>query len=315
MREVGQIVAQAEQAFTRQEWREAAALYSQVDFDAKSSIRDRLNYFYCLEHSGQVDAAKAGYIELSCRNPLRADAHIEAGLFFQRQGQNLEAAAFFGRALCIDPHDDAALQGLDMLDISARSDIDHCCIMGGLAGTDTRPRTPLLSMLLVWPMVTRAMAAMRQSNWQQAELWFLKILKISPDNVPMLVQLGHCLREQEHYEKALVTYRRAILQTPRDPDIYLHLGHTLKSMERYLSALDAYTTALTLQPALLNAQVEIKTLERFLHSRGIKKMASNAPEQRRSEPSPHIAIALEPGMSDRQSIIFRQLSNAISLRD
>lgn len=320
MLQANKLIAQAQKAFDRQDWRGAVELYKEIPSKADFPYSDKFNYFRALEHAGQPDQAKSGYTDLSYRNPLNIDAHMEAGLFFQRQEKADEAAIFFGRALCVDAEAEPALRALEKQDIYAQEKIDHYCILGGLAGENFMGKRPsFIVEILIFPLVSKAMAAMRKQAWQEAEAALGKILKIVPNYVAMLVQLGHCLREQSKLEEALTAYRWAILLSPRDADIYLHLGHTLKAMERHLSALNAYSTVLTLRPCLHDAEREVETRIRFLHSRGIH-IASNQPEPQDVRPVPPppqspAGLTPESWLSDRQKIIFNQLSNALTVRD
>ena len=313
------LIAQAERACDRQEWREAVELYRQIPMNEGIPISQKLNYFNALANAGKPDVAKAGYLELSYRTPLNIDVHIGTGLFFQGQGKNREAAIFLGRALCVDAESQAALQAFEGLDIWAIDRIDSYCVLGGLAGENFGGKRPsFLIEILIWPKINRAMAAMRRQAWEEAENCFGKILKIAPDHVPMLVQLGHCLREQGKLGEALASYRRAILLAPRDPDVYLHLGHTLKAMERHLSALNAYSTVLQLRPGFAHAEVEIESLERFLLSRGIHIVGDQT--ERPINPMQQAPVLQsdmipEPWLSDHQKTIFHKISSALTLRD
>jgi tetratricopeptide (TPR) repeat protein len=318
MLQANRVIAQAEKAFNSQSWLEAIELYEKNLTRRDFPNAHKLNYCYAQERSGRYEAAQAGYLDLSYKNPLDIDIHIETGLFFLRQEKSQDASVFFGRALCVDPDSPLALQGLETLDITSAEKIDSCCTLGGLAGENSSiPPMFALSRFMISPVVRRAMAAMRRHAWHQAEGLFRRILKLSPRYVAMLVQLGHCLREQGKFGDALATYRRAILLAPRDPDVYLHLGHALKAMERRLSALNAYSTALMLRPSLVHALAEIRSIEEFLRSRGIYpvdgqfRVQDSLALKLQAQPD----IEPEPWLSDQQKIIFKQIYFPLIARD
>jgi len=318
MPQANPVITQAELAFDRQEWQEAAALYSQFAGTPKAGVLHGLRYCYALEHAGQVDEALDRYLELSYKHPVNEDVHTEVASFYQRQLKPQDAAIFLGRALCVNADAQVARQALEALGLTTQDEVDHACVMGALAGESVAtPVTGLLLAVVLWPWVNSAMSSMRKKAWRRAEASFRTILKRAPRYVPMLVQLGHSLREQERFTQALSTYRRAILFSPRDPDTYLHLGHTLKSMGRHLSALDAYSTALMLRPTFRHAQIEIETLERFLQSRGLSTSINTRLLEGQPAPgdvSP-LAIPSSDRLTNRQKIIFSQIASAISSRN
>ena len=99
-------------------------------------------------------------------------------------------------------------------------------------------------------------------DWSNAERLYKAYLSEAPEDVPIWIQLGHAMKEQERLADAEAAYRRA-LELSRDDDGYLHLGHVLKLQHRLEEAEEAYAQSAEIRPT----KAALDELER-LGSRG-----------------------------------------------
>lgn len=65
---------------------------------------------------------------------------------------------------------------------------------------------------------TQADQARDRQDWTQAARLYGKGLQLDPDNFPMWVQYGHCLKQEGRFAKAEAAYGRAIDLCPEDAD-------------------------------------------------------------------------------------------------
>jgi glycosyltransferase involved in cell wall biosynthesis len=98
-------------------------------------------------------------------------------------------------------------------------------------------------------------------QWTAAATAYGAFLRLAPEEWPIRVQYGHCLKESGNPHAALVSYREADRQHPDDADIQLQIGHALKLLDRPEEAFEHYARALTLDPGNAAARDEVLAFE------------------------------------------------------
>lgn len=103
-------------------------------------------------------------------------------------------------------------------------------------------------------------------RWAEAAVSYASYLDEIPDDWPIWVQHGHCLKEQGDTKGGLASYHRALELAPADSDLHLQIGHALKLLGHTDEALAAYRQALFCDAGNENARREIEALEIALTS-------------------------------------------------
>jgi glycosyltransferase involved in cell wall biosynthesis len=85
-------------------------------------------------------------------------------------------------------------------------------------------------------------------DWRGAAAAYAAHLERHPQDWPIWVQHGHCVKEAGDPLAALASYRRAEAGMPGDPDLPLQIGHALKRAGDLPGARDAYARAIALDP-------------------------------------------------------------------
>lgn len=96
-------------------------------------------------------------------------------------------------------------------------------------------------------------------DWRRAEYFYRKHLTFRRNDFPILIQLGHALKEQGKLGDAETAYRQATALRPDDADAHVQLGHALKLSGRKKDALDAYRLSFRLSPIFFT-RLEIEAL-------------------------------------------------------
>jgi hypothetical protein len=94
-------------------------------------------------------------------------------------------------------------------------------------------------------------------QWGAAVTSYRAYLAIAPTDWPIIVQLGHCVKELGGPEEALGLYRKAELLAPGDPDLKVQIGHALKLLGHATEAIASYNAALRIAPAFEAAESEL----------------------------------------------------------
>lgn len=84
-------------------------------------------------------------------------------------------------------------------------------------------------------------------RWDTAAASYRTYLDIVPADWPIIVQLGHCLKESGGLDEALRLYRKAELIAPDDQDLKVHISHALMLLGRATDAPANCTSNITWQ--------------------------------------------------------------------
>jgi serine/threonine protein kinase len=132
---------------------------------------------------------------------------------------------------------------------------------------------------------------------EQAKKFLLKALKMDPDNISGLSNLGYIYMGQQNYPQAIETYLKVTKLAPRLPDTFFNLGYVYAVTKDYQQAKKMYQQVVELKPpftdeALFNLAVINEKLGE--HNQCIKNL-----EQ---------AIIINPGNQSAQKYLL-QLKN------
>ncbi len=100
-------------------------------------------------------------------------------------------------------------------------------------------------------------AARDRRDWDQAVLNYTVALALTPDNVPIRIQMGHALKEARRWIESEAAYQAACASWPTNVELRIHLGHVLKMQGRRDEAIEAYVEALRLDPESQLARNEL----------------------------------------------------------
>ena len=131
-----------------------------------------------------------------------------------------------------------------------------------------------------------------QKDSQQAENYLLKALKIDPDNISGLSNLGYIYMDRKDYPKAIKTYLKVADLAPSLPDTYFNLGYVYAVTKNYQTARKMYRRVVELKPAFTDeALFNLAVINEKLgdHQQCVKNL-----EQ---------AVALNPGNESAQKYL------------
>lgn len=103
-------------------------------------------------------------------------------------------------------------------------------------------------------------------RWYEAAVHYAAYLEKVPDDWPIWVQHGHCLKEAGDVAGGLASYHRALEFAPEDSDLPLQIGHAQKLLGHIKEALESYRHAFFLDPHNDDAKREIASLEGVLRT-------------------------------------------------
>lgn len=93
----------------------------------------------------------------------------------------------------------------------------------------------------------------KSGNFEDAKLFFEKVLKIDPKHVGALHLLGLIFYQQGDYERSVAQISRVIKIDPKIPEAYSNLGLALQGLDRFDEALASCNKAIELRPSYTEA--------------------------------------------------------------
>jgi tetratricopeptide (TPR) repeat protein len=169
--------------------------------------------------------------------------YLSLGSVFYQRGYLEQAETSFQRALADDPSSAEALYGLGSVYLQqqkpaeARQSFEKA--VGQRSGyPGTLPNT--------WNNL--GLLATREGNFGEAVRNFQQALRLSPDHLVALTNLGNAYRQQKLWEDAKKTLERAVAVGPQDPDANYSLGMVYAQVNDSDRAYDYLQTALKFRP-------------------------------------------------------------------
>jgi tetratricopeptide (TPR) repeat protein len=174
-----------------------------------------------------------------------------AGMALEALHRASAAAAFFGKALAMDPHYIPARMSLaDSLADSGRNDE---------AAGEYR-KVLQLDPGYADAHCNLACALAAQGKTAEAMTELQEALRLSPSDASTHCNLGNLLMEQGKLDEAADEYRAALRSKPRSPEIHANLGAVLALQGRRQEAMDEFNEALRLAPNFTQAKERLKAL-------------------------------------------------------
>ena len=137
-------------------------------------------------------------------------------------------------------------------------------------------------------------AELMETDAEQAREFLLKALKIDPENISGLSNLGYIYMVREEYPKAIETYLKVTDLAPNLPDTFFNLGYVYAVSKNYQQAKNMYRRVVELNPAFTDeALFNLAVINQKLgeHEQCIKNL-----EQ---------AIAFNPGNESAKNYLHR----------
>lgn len=103
-----------------------------------------------------------------------------------------------------------------------------------------------------------------KGDWNIAEQKFDAYLKLSPEDAPIWVQLGHARKEIGDLKGAEKAYIRSMSIAPEVADTHVMLGHLRKQMGKLSQAAACYAEAVELEPEALDPRIQLAFAEKDL---------------------------------------------------
>jgi tetratricopeptide (TPR) repeat protein len=100
-------------------------------------------------------------------------------------------------------------------------------------------------------LMNYGLTQMSKGNYEAADLYFLRALKLLPDYFTLHINLGILKGATNHPAQAEQYFKKAIVLGPTFPDSYVFYGRYLKEQKRYPEAIELFKKALALSPAYL----------------------------------------------------------------
>ena len=137
-------------------------------------------------------------------------------------------------------------------------------------------------------------AELMETDAERAREFLLKALKIDPENISGLSNLGYIYMVREEYPKAIETYLKVTDLAPNLPDTFFNLGYVYAVSKNYQQAKNMYRRVVELNPAFTDeALFNLAVINQKLgeHEQCIKNL-----EQ---------AIAFNPGNESAKNYLHR----------
>jgi tetratricopeptide (TPR) repeat protein len=198
-------------------------------------------------HIPQTDAERMAkalpFPGVSERSDFRRNYLSFGSVFFQR-GYFDEAEASFRRALRDDPSSAEAVYGLASVYLKqqktneARESFERAIKLHA-SYPDTLPNA--------WNNL--GLLATREGRTAEAIPYFQEALRLSPDHLIALDNLGNAYRQQQQWDQARKVLERAVAVGPEDPEANYSLGMVFAQMDDSDRAYEYLRRALKLRPA------------------------------------------------------------------
>ncbi|MGB5589539.1 MAG: tetratricopeptide repeat protein [Gammaproteobacteria bacterium] len=203
------------------------------------------------QREGDLESAKAQYLDVLKREPGHADALHCLGNIDARQGQLEDAERLIRRAIQLDPLKATFINSLGNL-LKARGRLDDAAAM--------YRQTIQLEPEFAMAHSNLGETLLRQGNPEDAIPLFAKALEINPNLAGAYDNLGRAFNNMGRLAEAADAFRRAVLIRPEFAVAYDHLGHVLRAMGEMEEARDAFEHAVAIDPGFASARRNLATI-------------------------------------------------------
>ena len=170
--------------------------------------------------------------------------YLSLGSVFYQRGYMEQAEASFQHALADDPASAEALYGLGSVYLQQQKTAEARHSFEKAVGQRSGYPGTLPN---AWNNL--GLLATREGNFGDAVRNFQEALRLSPDHLVALTNLGNAYRQQKQWENAKETLARAVAVDPQDPEANYSLGMVYAQLNDSDSAYDYLQKALKFRPA------------------------------------------------------------------
>ncbi|HTR64393.1 MAG TPA: FG-GAP-like repeat-containing protein [Terriglobales bacterium] len=169
--------------------------------------------------------------------------YLSYGSVFYQRGYFEQSEAAFRLALRDDPSSAEALYGLGSACLQEQKTAEaRECFERAVKLRGTYPET----LPNAWNNL--GLLAMREGHPEQAVEYFQQALRLSPDHLVALDNLGNAYRQQKRWEDARTTLQRAVEVAPEDPEANYSLGMVFAQLDDSDQAYQYLQRALQARP-------------------------------------------------------------------
>lgn len=173
----------------------------------QQQIDPRLELAYQAFKRGEIDLARINWQNVLAAHPRNADALYGLAAVAQQRQQTPEAAAYYLRALEVNPKDALALSGLLSLRPPAAGQSSESRLKSLLA---EQPDSPYLQLAL-------GNLYARDARWAEAQHAYFRAHSADPANPDYLLNLAVSLDQLHQPALALQYYQRALAAIAQQP--------------------------------------------------------------------------------------------------
>jgi tetratricopeptide (TPR) repeat protein len=222
----------AEASIAASDWKAASTKLDDYLATHANDARALFDAGYVAEHQDQLDRAAAFYRRAIEVNPNSFESHLALGLLLARQGQRDEAHSELLAATTLDPGE--AGPALKARAWRALARLDKPGPDG--EGNPTAASDELLEALKLTPESTddtllAADLAEASGQHDTAESAYRRVLAADPKSIPANSGLAHVLIQRKQYPEAEKLIRAALQQAPDDPALNAQLATVLAAQD------------------------------------------------------------------------------------
>lgn len=216
-----------------------------------SSVAELYRQAQQTQLEGDLESAKALYLEVLKSEPQHADALHCLGNIDGRQGRFEDAERLIKKAIALEPLKASFINSLgNLLKVNSRH--EEAAAMYERA-VDLQPDFVVAQNNL-------GELLMRQGKMDEAVQAFLKALDTDPNFAGAYANLGRAMNNMGRLEDAAGAFRRAVLIRDDYAVAYDHLGHVLRAQGKMEEAREAFEHALVIDPDLASARHNLATV-------------------------------------------------------
>lgn len=242
------VLTRADEARGHRDWPAAAELYQSHLSSKPRDFAIWVQLGHALKEAGRLVDALVAYSEALALNDRDSDLLLNLGHLHKLMGSCHAAADCYRRSVTLDGNADA-LAELDQLGTTLGETTGGLAVRAQ-ASTISDQFTLLPASLRTWVLRLRKLRgrqaqrlgdeARDRLDWVAAAEHYRRHIKVWPDHFPILVQLGHALKELRQFNDALNSYKMAVQIDPNNSDLLLNLGHLFKLMGDDTAAIAHY---------------------------------------------------------------------------
>jgi tetratricopeptide (TPR) repeat protein len=207
---------------------------------AEGKARAWISLAQVLEKS-KPDEALAAYQQAATLQPKDIEAHLGAGLLFEKQNKFADAEQEYKAAQEIDPSLADAATGLANIYMKAHRLPEAAAALRKVAAAHPEDASAHVQL-------GRVLAADGKNDDGIAELQ--TAAKMAPTDASIQRELADLYAESGKNDQAVVAYRGLIAAHPDDADLHRRLGETLLREKKFVDAQQEFMTTVKLKPEM-----------------------------------------------------------------